>query len=844
MADFMSRIVRFCLISLSFLLSALVLASDFGDAPDKGIKVIVDSDSQSNAELTNDILIMNPPNASGVSYNNITKFAVTRHLKIINTADGYGSATSKAAKLIIIRASQISINNKIELVGETADILLLTDSPTSPITCTNCNFINFGRLSLVAAVPTLDSSNLPLEFVPQDLGRITINGLSTTNVASTELIANRISLSGLINTQQKAIYTSDGTYQLNPSGSLIIGSGGVNVFAGYTLGYSDLKLKRATASSASLTFASNTKITSQSVHIVSSNPFVHNGEINTKSDAISIANYRNNVSAIEERVEIYGLDLDASITANGTINTDGATDIQSSTNITVNGQINTKHQLILTSGAKLIHRGKSNFHTAYITAKEIENNGQLYGEILRAESEGQTQNRFGGKILTNDIQLVSKTSSVRNGSQYPFKPQSDVPLVLKPDSVNNIGLGTIDGLPYSNATKVSDLTAVIMGKNVVIAAAGNVENINPYFVYTPDSNAWDNGIPFNPHNAEQVQLIAENSLKIQSGSFVLNSSAIMGVNSINGQFWIVSPYVTNERYNTQVVIQSFEDSSSTGTTSTSVTGTEAALIVFSPPGVIYSFAPLGFYFNAENGGFINNMGYFEVLNDAEFSNQDAFGNVKPSKVTSIGIKLEKQLAGKTVVNTRTLEECLNSYPPSERYSYQAQMRCHYSPNITTYTNLQGNTDEIMQGTLFSVKGKINGLASDFYGTNHRTTEEQRNLLINQYIADNTGQTGTFSVDYTGTTYTPAKHTNTYNYVQKAQLSADGKSINIIYEGTLASRNYSTSNGDYGLWAFSEQKTMSKTARTVSVAEYLKAKFLEVKNALIETYNAFMAWLTA
>ncbi|WP_038891999.1 hypothetical protein, partial [Vibrio campbellii] len=57
----------------------------------------------------------------------------------------------------------------------------------------------------------------------------------------------------------------------------------------------------------------------------------------------------------------------------------------------------------------------------------------------------------------------------------------------------------------------------------------------------------DAGIRVNGIKANQVAIEAERSLKLKASGYVLNSSAIMGLNG-GGEFLVNSPIFSNERY--------------------------------------------------------------------------------------------------------------------------------------------------------------------------------------------------------------------------------------------------------------------------------------------------------
>ncbi len=670
---------------------AIILFTIFNSWAAASQFVAVSPDIKTISGLDTDVMVTVTPNIAQISYSKLSSFSVDRPLKIMNTSDAHGIANGKVAKLIVINADYINLLSSIELVGETADLLLISSNQNYSINCASCSFTNFGRVTIALATPTLDTNNNPGILNLLSAGTLTVNNLSTSVVASLELIAKSVSVNGKINTQLRASYTSDGSYQINPNGSLIVGAGGVNIFAGFNIDYATLTLKKPVAG-ASLVLPSTCAITTQAVHIASAAPLILSGIINTTSDAVSTANYRSRVAAIEESIEIYALNDNTDISLNGTLSSDNIIDIQGAGNININGNIKTK-TLKMIAGNKIVQRGTSEFISAVIAASALDNNGKMMGRTLQIATKQELQNRFGGKLLADDIQLSSQYGAVRNGSQYPFKPKDDLPLVLRPDSPTDIHFGTINGIPFTGATKVSDLSAAILGKTITITAASNVENINPYIEYTLDTKTWANGVTFNQDKASQVQLVADNTLKIGSTSFVLNSSAVMGVNNPEGKFIISAPYITNERYNTQAVVQPFESTPAGSNITT--TGTESALMVFSPPGIIYSFSPLSFYFTIKTGGFINNTAYFEVLNNATFTSNRTANEPETSKVTSIGLALQQQLNGQTITKTWTLRECQAAAGNDEGKS----RACTYNLATPTYTSLSGAIQESMRGTL-------------------------------------------------------------------------------------------------------------------------------------------------
>ncbi len=849
------------LIAMFFLgvASQWATASQFTSQP-TNVKIVAGS--------TADMLVPATPNSGLISYSKFTGFLVDRPLKIINTIDTHSSIRSPTAKLIIIEASSINLRSNIEIVGETADLLIVNRTSGVTFSCTNCSFTNIGRVTLATAIPTFDSLYNPGDLAPVS-SSLRINGLSTDRVASLELIGQFVSLSGLINTQARGSQLSDGSYQLNPSGGLIIGAGGVNVFSGLVMSYPTLSVG-ARKNSSALSFTSGVQIASQAVHISTAAPFTMGGVITTKSDVATAVNYRGSLSAVEESIKIYSFSDSGSLIIGGMMHSDNLIDVRSSSDLVFNGNM-LAAGLIGIAGGKLTHNamgtmslpGKAARWTvskegnsdivknaacatdqpadttkalvclsAFFSAGSIDNNGSIKGQSVLMAAINELQNRYGGKILADNIQLSSQTSFVRNGSKYPFKPAVDQPKIFAPIDPNNIPLGTvtIDGAPFlaagTGASKV-DTTALVLGKNITIVASGNVENVNPYVELTTTPEAWINGVVFSPAKSARVQILADNNLKIGSSTYLLNSSAYMGVGNPGGSFFVSAPSIANQRYSTQAAIQPYSRTVNSVTT----TGTEAALMVYSPPGVIYSFSPLTFNLGAA-GNFVNNTSYFEVLNDATFSNLDV------NRLINIGLNVH------SVVNTSVNNlyvSCMikidisGSDETAGRRIAAEQEKCNASYGGTTVA--EGTVIEAQQGTLFSVKGNVNGEKSDLFVTNHDVMTEMKNQVIADYILAHTG-VNTISGSDRATLPVTNGGNISYDYASTFKLSLDGTSFLSNYVVTSADTS------QCGSECISYRgKGVIFNESSESVADVLARKFAEMKALLIEAINKLMALLS-
>jgi hypothetical protein len=218
---------------------------------DTSIKVIAASSSDG-------AILVPAKSQKGVSFNVFSQFdLVNTNLRIFNGGDG--SAASLAAKLIVIQAEQINLTANIEIIGHPADILFITNSSrTNVINCQQCGFKNIGRATLSAA---WFSSNSAGNRLPEYLvntsnrigvlkaasgGKINVNGLYSPGLQSLELIAQRITTSGTIDTNLRAMAHPQGGHIIHPSGNKIVSAGGINIYSGQmSIGYDDLRISDA-----------------------------------------------------------------------------------------------------------------------------------------------------------------------------------------------------------------------------------------------------------------------------------------------------------------------------------------------------------------------------------------------------------------------------------------------------------------------------------------------------------------------------------------------------------------------------------------------------------------------
>lgn len=823
-----------------------------------------------------DMLVPSMPNTDGNSYTKLTNFTVDRPLKIINTANTHGSISNVPAKLIIIDATSVNLRSNIEIVGETADLLIVNSTPAGYYSCTNCSFTNMGRATLATAIPALDLLKNPGNITPVS-STLIINGLSTDRVASMELIGKSISLSGLINTQTRGSRLSDGSYQLNPNGGLIIGAGGVNVFSGLVIAYPTLSVVGSDSNSV-LAFSNLTTISSQAVHIATAKPFRLLGTVTTKSDVTTAVNYRGKLSAVEESINIYSLGTSGVLSVEGALYSDKLVDVRSASDLTLSSVINAAGLIAIAGeGKKLTHGASGSLilpgqaakwlvtreHnrdmvglaecrqkplkadgtidetkaylclSAFLSGGSIENNGSIKGRNVVVASIGDLQNRYSGRIVADNIQLSSQQGFIRNGSQYPFKPLADSPKFLAPIDPNNIPLGTVTindqlFLSAQNGAQKVDTSAFIIGKNVILSASGNIENINPYLELATDTEQWRNGVVFSPAKSARVQMIAEDNLKIESRSYILNSSAYMGVSKPGGIFYASAPSIANQRYTAQAVVQPFNRT----VNSVNNTGLEAALMVYSPQGAIYSFATLQFQLGTL-GSFVNNSSYFEVLNNAAIgspSDPSKDTQVPPemrSKVVNIGLNVNAVV--NTSVNTQYVA-CIAAMT----YSDEATSRKQYSECQRLYGSIPtvapGTQIEAQQGTLFSVKGSYDS-TSHLQVTNHDVMGKMKDDVIANYIQAQSKASGS------GIKTAPNGVGGyiSYSYVMKTELSADKASI--VTAPRITSNASSCTHSQAFCTGGVTASDVGQPTIVKNIAQLLEETFKQMKEFLIQCITA-------
>lgn len=741
----------------------------------------------------NTYMYLNPPSASGVSYNSLTKLEIGKPLKIINTADSYGEAVTHAAKLIILDVDTAVLEQNIEIIGEPADLLIRTSGSGNSLSCHICSFSNFQRIMLAAASP-VNTTNFTSGFLPLGEletisgGKISVNDLDAHGAASLELLAESLDLTGKINTQLLVVPSSqnNGLYEWLTSGSssnaVVVGSGGVSLFAGkQKVRYDDLTVTKVVdiASETAKGVAKlDAGITSGAIKLMTSaytNQIT--GELSTESSMVAGTIYNNQLSALDEGISITNLvETGMPFNVQGKLYSNAAVTVMAADKLTIAASATLKGYRVNVVGANAVRNdgqliAQSDFQnlTSQTTVADsakvndaawikidgntFENTGSLNVKdksavgLIEIDTKGLLELHFGSSLLSNLVALKSSAGSVVNGSSARFRKLLDTDGLKNRSVKNSAQLATFTE-SWETGAKEASTSATIFAERITIDAADGVFNINPVAVYsenaTPLSITDGGSMP----GAGDVIISAEKSLAITAGTMVLNSSGVLSVNNYPGaassnqdKLYVKSPKVINERYKVLAMAQYAKESYSAKNGDSTTTGTfeglKTGLAAYSPPGVIYSFAPVIFDFGSSTqGGLLNNVSYIDVMNDAQFNGSGS--------VTTVGLALDKESYNSSEITRTRLKECFtipsygyysqSGYSGSSNYGYATV--CEITSNAKSETTPEGKVVETkLERTLYSIAGTTTAGSVGFEGYNHSVLADIKRNIIDAYKAE-------------------------------------------------------------------------------------------------------------
>ncbi|CAH1555927.1 conserved exported hypothetical protein [Vibrio jasicida] len=731
------KIAVFSLVSAS-LLSSHVLASSYG------LSSRTDTQVRQSSSSNFDVLV--PAKAkNGISYNVFSKFELSgKPLTLVNTDDTSGGVRGTGkADLIVIESNNISLKEQFSILGSPADILFITRSASGKLTCEQCSFDNIGRVTMAAAIPSYASNAKTINSIG-DLttvggGKVTVKGLVSPGLQSLELIAENIDTSGTIDTNLRAENHPESGMIIVDRGSKVVGAGGISMFTGrLKVSYADLAMESATLSTAWSTIKGTFR--AATIAVASPNNIAIDADMSTMSDALSTSQHNGKLYAPTEGIFVQSLGKyknashqNIHINANAKLSTDNHLSLKSLSTIRILKQGNKQAKVI---GGDMTLIARNDVHQqGYVAADEVKvsanqfiNNGVVESANIDVETEKSIYNSFGGKVLGKNVTLYSKSGAVINGSRTDKAVYLDEALTIGGEGYEvkkqfGIWQALKDHSAIKSANSASNVSASILADNLDIQAK-RIENINPYHLEKSNSVNWDAGIRVNGIKANQVAIEAERSLKLKASAYVLNSSAIMGLNG-GGEFLVNSPIFSNERYEIRFesypyrVVEYSQDDSKKNEIGHYKSGTETKILTYSPPGRVFSFGDFQFSRGGtsepkkvQSSKLFNEVSYFQAFKDARFFN---------STIKSIGLEI-----GTDTENTdfEGMTSCLNYRRCNREY-------------VTTRT--EAETLLSFEGNVFGVNGEV-ATESDLVIDNINSLEtDKKNIIlniVNNYISKN------------------------------------------------------------------------------------------------------------
>ncbi|MBU1620433.1 MAG: filamentous hemagglutinin N-terminal domain-containing protein [Gammaproteobacteria bacterium] len=660
---------------------------------------------------TDSSIMVASPSVDGVSINDFSEFTVnSKKLVIYNNQDN-------PAQTILIRADKVGLYNEIELIGKTADLIVVVNAESNAdlintnyigMVCGQCGFKNAGRVTLTVGTYTPSSGIINVYY----RGNILIRGLKAPGVQSVEVVANTIDAAGIIDTNLKGTAHPNGGFAVTDNGNLVIGSGGITFYASVSLlDYKTLTVQDAyTEQRGSLTLAGT--INAASIGVLSASTISSSANLSTDSDLLATSNRLAGIYAPIEGIFFETVkNTQATIHLSGHASSDRIVSVKSYGSI-VNAANIVSNSTLFIAGEYIHNKGYISDAGFSASSNYFMNTGRIDSSNVSIESVKDINNSFGGKITANDIVLTSQSGTVINGSRSGK-------MLLGENKTHLDTLVDYTSLKQGSYYKISEpsgvdqpvLSGTISANSIKIQAVA-FENINPYYLEKSTSESWQSGIKVSTEKSRQVSLLAERSLQIKTSKYVLNSSGIIGLNQ-NGEFEINSPVVLNERYRLEAdsfIVSTFTYSDKPQTADQIKKGTETKVIKYSPPGRLYSFGKLRVSDGATNEeiveSFTNAFSYFEVFGDVHFHQ---------TKVKTIGLQLSESVTFR------------------DEYKSNSCLTYGSCTSTTQTTVAEAETLFSIQGSVFGINKDTPSLA-DLVVTNLNVHEVEIQNLVRDYLA--------------------------------------------------------------------------------------------------------------
>ncbi len=811
---------RSLLIGLSSLLFSLASLN-------AGASVITGADGQSvifeGADGALDRFIVEPPNASHISFNALNSFSVDRDLQVFNLPDG----ENPAADTVILYTDEANLAGRIEIVGPPSDLVILVKAPAAEVetlSCNHCEFLNVNRVTLAIVKPELMTVSTDMTALGTlssvANSTMSITGLNAPGALSLEVLVETLDLSGEINLNQAVSNSSSAVYASDINGFKSVGTGAVNLYLGWSNWNYEQREIIGVLPGAPKTLSLNGSIKAPSVRVASSFPLAVNTSIDSRTDLLGTVMYQGSLVAVDENVVVEAIGSNVSLTLNGQFYSEGSLDARASNDIVINpGTYAKAKEIKLIAVDQLLNDGSLDADDIFIAADDIENEGsfQSKGQVY-AVAENYLVNQYGGVIRADDVRLESKNGLIRNGSKTPYKSAAAANtnlLTYSSDYINTLSdimmgafyhPGVDVNTTSTNYVMAADNSANIIANTITIKSAA-FENINPYYVLVDAAGQ----VILNRNYVDQILVSAEQSLAVDAGNYILNSSAQMIVNSETGVLSLKAALLNNERYRVETTFSKTEATSQDegyfGPVDITTDTLGIGVGVFSPPGMLSS---MGDFRVQASQSLLNNTAYIEVFGDAY---------VDSPTVSSLGVVLHRFSQ-----STSSVYSCL---------FYGSHLGGYCGPRA-----IEGEVqvDGRQLDTLFFVQGTFNAAGSIGWYSNHKPLETYAAQTAEMLAVEDLGlvlETVVSEGDPNNPFNPTIDLTDSYTQqlsgenLETLQISWTDESVRFLY------------NDFIGL--VSKTKTTDTGTATYDLKDALERYYTKFKDLFINIYNEVNFW---
>lgn len=629
------------------------------------------------------LLQISSSSPDGFSFNSFDVFSIYNQdlVQIINHASLNKSLRNGAeADVVSIESNNdINLSGVIELVGRPAELVIATKNGS--INCTNCEFKNFSRVTLVTGEIKKTLTGFEIDEILVKNKEIIVSGtegLKAPGVVFLDLLAGSVKTNADISTNLKALNLG-GKITPSETGNLSIATGNTRV----TLGAFNYKYLEGEVTSFDLgqnvNFSGNNgpiDIYSGSIRVelLSNSDLLLNQNFITTSDMTMASMYQGKNIIPDESVLLRtagNIFLESNITSKGEAVFESGADVNFSSYGSNQAYTVTSGSISIATVGDFKNYIELDADEINISANNVENEGLISSSnIAYIRAVKSIRNRFGGFIDASEILMQAGTTFI-NGSERAYRLVKE-PVLFMAKSAVIIDVGTyidfdVDPEGYMRE-EVDSLKAYIIADKIEIKA-GSFKNINPLHqmmtINSPEMSLYDEEIEL---EIDRVTIHAEDTLTILSDEAILNSSAVLETNT--GKIALFTPHLINERYHIQI-IEKPGSVFNTGLCLTTNACTTAAnqtlsddtlekfISYYSPAGRIYSgsdailspsTAAIPSDDETPRSSFVNDMSFIEIFGDF---------NVEVDNVLQTGLSLQAEVS-LNVSTTHSRRYCARS----------------------------------------------------------------------------------------------------------------------------------------------------------------------------------------